>query len=143
MRLVVDANILVAELLRVRGKELLAHDKIRLFMAQKAWEETQHELKKRIKIISKQAQLSDETASLLLIEATTLAEKQIYIIDQEYYISFAELAKSRIPNDPEDWHTIALALALNADIWTQDKDFFGCGIPTWTTTTLKIKLNYS
>ncbi|NJM00632.1 MAG: hypothetical protein HC924_18495 [Synechococcaceae cyanobacterium SM2_3_2] len=34
----------------------------------------------------------------------------------------------------------ALALRLGADIWTQDADFLGCGIPTWTTETLMVHL---
>jgi predicted nucleic acid-binding protein len=28
---------------------------------------------------------------------------------------------------------LALALALKAPIWTEDSDFFGCGVATWTT----------
>ena len=40
----------------------------------------------------------------------------------------------------DDWHTVALALMLNADIWTQDKDFLGCGVATWITETLRLKL---
>ena len=27
-------------------------------------------------------------------------------------------------------------MTIDADIWTQDADFLGCGIPTWTTETL-------
>ena len=37
----------------------------------------------------------------------------------------------------------ALALALEAAIWTSDNDFFGCGIATWTTDTLLIHLSSS
>jgi predicted nucleic acid-binding protein len=47
----------------------------------------------------------------------------------------------RIARDPNDWFTIALALALVAAIWTLDHDFFGCGIATWTTDTLLTHLN--
>jgi hypothetical protein len=25
---------------------------------------------------------------------------------------------------------------MNCGIWTNDQDFFGCGLPTWTTDTL-------
>jgi len=45
-------------------------------------------------------------------------------------------AKERIPRDPDDWHTVALAIHLNTAIWTQDNDFLGCGCPCWTTDTL-------
>lgn len=39
----------------------------------------------------------------------------------------------RIPDDPDDWPTIALALATYSDIWTEDRHFFGCGIAVWRT----------
>ena len=35
--------------------------------------------------------------------------------------------------DPEDWPILASALAIGCPIWTEDTDFFGCGVPTWTT----------
>lgn len=48
MRLVVDANILVSELIRVRGRKLIARPELELYMAEKAWDETIYELNKRI-----------------------------------------------------------------------------------------------
>lgn len=39
MRLVVDANILVAELIRQRGRKLIIHPQLELYMAEKAWDE--------------------------------------------------------------------------------------------------------
>jgi predicted nucleic acid-binding protein len=35
--------------------------------------------------------------------------------------------------DEDDWPILASALALGCPIWTEDTDFFGCGVPTWTT----------
>jgi predicted nucleic acid-binding protein len=35
--------------------------------------------------------------------------------------------------DPDDWPTVALALALGLPIWTQDKDHEVAGIPLFTT----------
>lgn len=48
MRLVVDANILVAELVRKRGRELIVHPEMQLYMAEKAWDEACYELSKRV-----------------------------------------------------------------------------------------------
>ncbi|NJK55270.1 MAG: nucleotide-binding protein [Pleurocapsa sp. SU_5_0] len=48
MRLVVDANILVAELIRERGRKLIARPELELYMAEQAWSETTYELNKRI-----------------------------------------------------------------------------------------------
>ncbi len=36
--------------------------------------------------------------------------------------------------------TVALALALDCGIWTNDRDFFGCGLPVWVTETLRAHL---
>jgi hypothetical protein len=46
------------------------------------------------------------------------------------------MSRPRIPRDPDDWPTVALALAVDAGIWTRDADFLGCGLPTWITETL-------
>lgn len=69
-------------------------------------------------------------------------------IPREAYSDFEERAAYRIPRDPDDAPTVALALALNGDdagrcgIWTNDGDFLGCGIPTWTTEALVAHLRY-
>jgi predicted nucleic acid-binding protein len=50
MRLVIDANILVAELIRQRGIELILHPAWELYLPEKQWEEFCYELEKRINI---------------------------------------------------------------------------------------------
>ena len=64
-------------------------------------------------------------------------------MEQAIYASFEQDARERIPRDPDDWPTVALALFLGVDIWTQDKDFLGCGVATWTTDTLLARLRLS
>lgn len=58
----------------------------------------------------------------------------------QFYDGLEDEALSRLPRDAEDWQVVALALALGADILTEDKDFFGCGVATWTTETLITQL---
>lgn len=36
----------------------------------------------------------------------------------------------------DDWPALALALQLECAIWTEDQDFFGIGIATWTSNTV-------
>ena len=38
---------------------------------------------------------------------------------------------------PTDWSTLACALVLSCPVWTQDSDFFGTGVATWTTSRVK------
>jgi predicted nucleic acid-binding protein len=50
-------------------------------------------------------------------------------------------ARKRLGNrDPEDWPILASALALGCPIWTEDTDFFGCGVATWTSNRVEIFL---
>ena len=47
-------------------------------------------------------------------------------------------ARARIAvRDPDDWPTLAAALLLECPIWTEDRDFFGSGVATWTTATVE------
>lgn len=136
MRLVIDANILVAELIRQRGRELILHPAWELYIPEKQWEESCYELDKRIKIMIKKEIFSPQTGQNLLQDSLKFAQTKIALIPFQFYSAYETIAVLRIPRDPNDWQTVALALFLNAGIWTNDKDFFGCGIATWTTDTL-------
>jgi putative PIN family toxin of toxin-antitoxin system len=136
MRLVVDANIFVAELIRQRGRALISRNDLELFVAEAAWNEAQHELRKRIQAMVNQGKFRFETGEKLLETAFTLAEAKARLIPEEIYASWKDPALLRIPRDPDDWPTVALAIAIDAAIWTSDADFLGCGIAIWTTETL-------
>ena len=43
MIVVIDASVLVAELLRLRGRELFAHPNLRAVVAEDQWDEAEHE----------------------------------------------------------------------------------------------------
>lgn len=116
MRLVVDTNILISELLRKRGRDLISSDFLDLFIAQKMRNEVQHEFKKRIKIIVNRTDLTEELGQLQWEKALTLIDQKITTIPLSFYQSFEEEARKRIPRDPNDWETVALSLALFASI---------------------------
>ena len=136
MRLIVDANILVSELIRQRGRKLIARPELELYMAEKAWDETTYELNKRVNKIIDKGIFSLTVGQNLLKDGIALAEARVVIVPHKIYAPYQTVAKNRIPRDPNDWFTVALALAIEAAIWTNDNDFFGCGIATWTTDTL-------
>jgi hypothetical protein len=51
------------------------------------------------------------------------------------------VARQRIAlRDEDDWPILASALALDCAIWTEDTDFFGCGVATWTTDRIELYL---
>jgi hypothetical protein len=62
-------------------------------------------------------------------------------VDRGLYEAFEERARERIlTRDPDDGPIVALALLLDRPIWTEDQDFFGSGIATWTTATVELYL---
>lgn len=65
----------------------------------------------------------------------------VQIVEAETYEPFADLARQRISRrDEDDWPILAAALALDCPIWTEDTDFFGCGVATWTTDRVELYL---
>lgn len=42
------------------------------------------------------------------------------------------------PRDPHDWQVLACALLLRCPVWTEDRDFFGTGVATWTTALVEL-----
>ena len=63
------------------------------------------------------------------------------VIGQDLYGDFEAEARKRLgPRDPDDWPILAAALALGCPIWIEDIDFFGCGVATWTSTSIDIFL---
>jgi len=136
VRLVVDASILVAELLRARGRELIAHPALQLYLPTQMWEEATHELAHRVDSLVHHGRLSQAAADDLLAAVQGLIEKTITIIPDAVYEAAKERALTRVPRDPNDWPVIALAMMLDAGIWSADTDFLGCGVPVWTTDTL-------
>ncbi len=147
MLLVVDANVLVGELLRVRGRELFEKDVLQLRISEQAFDEALHEMSRRAARILEQDRASRRAVDAMLDEARGTVERRISPVPSEVYAGFEERASYRIPRDPDDAPTVALALALGGDegrcgIWTNDGDFLGCGLPTWTTETLLAHLRY-
>ncbi len=140
LRLAVDASALVAELLRRRGRELLKHTELELVIAEPTWSEVEHEFEQRLLTIERQGRLGPERRVQILAEGLALADQYIARVPEADYKRFEPTARSRIPRDPNDWPTVAVAMLLDAAIWTHDYDFFGCGLPTWTTETLLVHL---
>ncbi len=66
----------------------------------------------------------------------------VKVVESGFYADFEEEAKRRIGSrDIDDWPVVALAVALGASVWTEDTDFFGSGLATWTTETVEIYLS--
>ena len=65
----------------------------------------------------------------------------VQTVEVETYAIFEAVARERIDKrDEDDWPVLAAALALGSPIWTEDTDFFGCGVATWTTDRVELYL---
>lgn len=61
-------------------------------------------------------------------------------VEVDIYREFEEEARARI-RDEFDWPVLATSLMLKCPIWTEDADFFGSGVPTWTTDKVHLYLH--
>jgi predicted nucleic acid-binding protein len=65
----------------------------------------------------------------------------VQTVEFETYARFEAIARQRLARrDEDDWPVLATALVLGCPIWTEDTDFFGCGVATWTTDRVELYL---
>jgi len=136
MRLVVDASALVADLLRAAGRTRIADERLELFIAEHTSAEVTHELPKRVGRLAGQRGLSVELSERLVRECLAAVDHNLIVVPEAAYAPREEEARWRSPRDPDDWPVVAAALAVGGGVWTNDNDFLGTGIATWTTGTL-------
>jgi predicted nucleic acid-binding protein len=143
MRLVVDASVVVGELLRVRGRERLGDERIELFMAEQTWGEVQLELPRRVTAFARRRGIETAAAEDLARLCLEAIEANVAVVDEPVYSALEDEARSRSIRDSRDWPLVACALALDAAVWTNDNDLLGTGVPTWTTESLQAWLDRS
>lgn len=141
MRLVVDTSVLIGELLRARGRNRLGDDRLDLFLPEQMWHETQVELPRRIDAFVRRRKLDPEAGRRLTALCLEAVTANTVVLDEAVYAALEVEARARSLRDPNDWPVVASALALRAGVWTNDNDFLGTGVPTWTTETLQAWLD--
>jgi predicted nucleic acid-binding protein len=133
--LVVDANILVRAVLGRRVRDVIAENagNVSFFVPEVAFVEAEEHVPA---LVIKRGG-DPGTALAFLRSLAGLVE----LIGCEVYEPFEAQARERLgKRDPEDWPVLAAALALGCPIWTEDTDFFGCGVATWTTDRVRMFL---
>jgi hypothetical protein len=136
-----DASVLVAELNRDRGFELILDPRLRVVVAEEQWSEARYEIERRLTLRAARGRLTADQEQRIQHGIQAMLDRgAIEVVLPHTYNQLETVARRRIPRDPNDWPTVALAIALNAGILTNDYDFFGCGCPTWTVETLRAEL---
>ncbi|MCY4194510.1 MAG: PIN domain-containing protein, partial [bacterium] len=87
------------------------------------------------------AKLNPNERDALLMMSLQSIDNNVAVVGTEICKPFGDEARARCQRDPTDWPVVACALALSASIWTNDNDFLGTGVPTWTTQTLQTWLD--
>jgi predicted nucleic acid-binding protein len=132
---VLDANIVIRAVLGRRVREILEthFTRVRFFAPDTVFAEAREHLPE---ILLKRG-INPEAAVTVLDKMSVL----IGCIDAEIYGPFEAAARQRLQKrDEDDWPVLATALALDCPIWTEDADFFGTGVATWTTDRVELLL---
>lgn len=127
--MIVDANILVSAILGSatklekaveRGLELMIPD-VQIFEA--------------VTVLTRKLGADLEAAK----RAVGALAEQMTVIETESLAFSEKAARERLEERGQpDWPVLAAALVLEANIWTRDRDFFGVGVPVWSTRNIHI-----
>jgi predicted nucleic acid-binding protein len=119
--IVLDANILIRAVLGKRVRELIFDNvtTVKFFAPDVAYAD-------------------DSSAAMLVLDRL---EGVVQSIDAELYAGMQQQALQRIAvRDADDWPVLACAMTLGCPVWTEDADFFGTGVATWTSDRIALYL---
>jgi len=136
--LVLDANILIRAVLGSRVLFLLRKyvEQVEFLAPDTAFQEARERLPQILE--RRKVPVAPALAMLDLVGGL------VQTVEIETYSQFESIARERIDRrDEDDWPILASALALDCPIWTEDTDFFGCGVATWTTDRVELYLSHA
>jgi predicted nucleic acid-binding protein len=134
-RLVLDANILLRAVLGVRVLSLLeSYEDVATFYSPDVCFENARQYVPEVAA----HRGFDPSAGLLVLDRLS---RFVQVVDRSLYELQEVSARKRISSrDAADWPIVATALLLDCPIWTEDQDFFGSGMATWTTANVELYL---
>lgn len=133
--IVLDANVLMRAVLGRKVAELLQTfaPQITFLAPDVAFHDVREHL---AAVLTKRGELAALPLAMDKLRALSAA---VQSVDHAEYEAMQPAAMARIgPRDPDDWPVLACALLLNCPIWTEDRDFFGTGVATWTTALVEL-----
>lgn len=133
--IVLDANILIRAVLGRRVRELIFNNvaTVKFFAPDVAYADARKYLPALLK-----KRGVDSNVLMLVLDRL---EGVVQSIDAELYEGMQQQALKRIAvRDEDDWPVLACAMTLGCPVWTEDKDFFGTGVATWTSDRIALYL---
>ena len=125
--IVLDANILIRAVLGRRVRELIVDsaDKVQFFSPDVAYADARKYLPE---LLEKRGVNSESAMDVL-----DALESLVWPLQLGVYEGFKTQALQRIAmRDADDWPVLACAMTIGCPVWTEDADFFGTGVATWT-----------
>lgn len=136
--IVLDANVLMRAVLgrRVFGLLQTFAPQVTFLAPEVAFDDVREHL---AGVLAKRGTSAALQPALAKLDALRTA---VQTMDRAEYEALQHAALARIgPRDPDDWPVLACALIANCPIWTEDRDFFGTGVATWTTALVELFLS--
>ena len=133
--IVLDANILIRAVLGKRVRELLVEnaDRVQFFSPDVAYADA----RKYLPSLLEKRGIQSESAMAVLDALETI----VFPLELGVYADFKVQALQRIAiRDADDWPVLACAMTIACPVWTEDADFFGTGVATWTTDRVELYL---
>ena len=133
--IVLDANILIRAVLGKRVRELIADNanSVQFFSPDVAYVDARKYLPS---LLEKRGVHSDSAMAVLNALETIVRPLEFGV-----YASLKTQALERIATrDADDWPVLACAMAIGCPVWTEDADFFGTGVATWTSDRVELYL---
>ena len=135
--IVLDANILIRAVLGVKMMGLLEshHESVQFFTPSSCFEDAANYLPH---LLEKRGIPGD-----CVMDVLESLKCLVIPIDDALLVADQARAKQRlVSRDEQDWAILATAMAFDCPIWTEDKDFFGCGVAVWNTQNIRYFLHH-
>ena len=133
--IVLDANILIRAVLGKRVRELIVDnaERVQFFSPDVAYADA----RKYLPALLEKRGIKSESAMAVL----NALESIVWPLELGVYAGFKTKALQRIGmRDADDWPVLACAMAIGCPVWTEDADFFGTGVATWTSDRVELYL---
>ena len=133
--IVLEANILIRAVLGKRVRELIVDNanSVQFFSPDVAYVDA----RKYLPSLLKKRGIDSESATAVLNAIETIVRP----LELGVYADFKTQALERIATrDADDWPVLACAMAIGCPVWTEDADFFGAGVATWTSDRVELYL---
>ena len=133
--IVLDANILIRAVLGRRVRELIVDSAgvVQFFAPDVAYADARNYLPS---LLEKRG--VESAPAMAVLDAL---ESIVRPLELGVYEGLKTQALQRIAiRDADDWPVLACAMTIGCPVWTEDADFFGTGVATWTSDRVELYL---